>query len=155
MQEEIFGPVVAVMTFETEEDAVSLANDSRFGLSGSIWTRDIGRAIRVSRGIESGNLSGQFAFVGPLLDPFRRVQVVRPRPRAWSGRARLRSPRPRTFSFPPRSEHRCRIAWPARSDVITGAGSGIGLATARRFAADGGQGRLRRPRRRIGVEGRG
>ena len=57
MQEEIFGPVVAVMTFETEEDAVSLANDSRFGLSGSIWTRDIGRAIRVSRGIESGNLS--------------------------------------------------------------------------------------------------
>ena len=57
MQEEIFGPVVAVMTFEDEADAVRLANDSRFGLSGSIWTRDLGRAIRVSRGIESGNLS--------------------------------------------------------------------------------------------------
>jgi acyl-CoA reductase-like NAD-dependent aldehyde dehydrogenase len=57
MQEEIFGPVVAVMTFETEEEAVRIANDSPFGLSGSIWTRDVGRAIRVSRAIDSGNLS--------------------------------------------------------------------------------------------------
>ncbi len=57
MQEEIFGPIAAVMTFATEDEAVRLANDSRFGLSGSIWTRDVGRAIRVSRAIESGNLS--------------------------------------------------------------------------------------------------
>jgi acyl-CoA reductase-like NAD-dependent aldehyde dehydrogenase len=55
--DEIFGPVVSVLPFDDEADAIALANDSIYGLSGSIWTRDIGRAIRVSRGIESGNLS--------------------------------------------------------------------------------------------------
>jgi acyl-CoA reductase-like NAD-dependent aldehyde dehydrogenase len=55
--EEIFGPVVTVLPFDDEADAITLANDSIYGLSGSIWTRDLGRAIRVSRGIETGNLS--------------------------------------------------------------------------------------------------
>jgi len=55
--DEIFGPVVSVLPFDDEADAIALANDSVYGLSGSIWTRDIGRALRVSRGIESGNLS--------------------------------------------------------------------------------------------------
>jgi len=55
--EEIFGPVVSVLPFDDEADGIALANDSIYGLSGSIWTRDIGRALRVSRAIESGNLS--------------------------------------------------------------------------------------------------
>ena len=56
-QEEVFGPVVAVIPFDDEADAVRIANDSPYGLSGSIWTENLGRALRVARGVETGNLS--------------------------------------------------------------------------------------------------
>lgn len=55
--EEIFGPVVSVVRFADEAEAIALANDSQFGLSGSIWTRDSGRALRVARAVETGALS--------------------------------------------------------------------------------------------------
>jgi acyl-CoA reductase-like NAD-dependent aldehyde dehydrogenase len=56
-REEVFGPVAAVMPFEGEEEAIALANDTEYGLSGSIYTHNLGRALRVARGVEAGNLS--------------------------------------------------------------------------------------------------
>src|SRR4051794_4393049 len=56
-REEVFGPVVAVLPFDDEADAIAKANDTDYGLSGSIFTRDVGKALRVARGIDSGNLS--------------------------------------------------------------------------------------------------
>jgi betaine-aldehyde dehydrogenase len=55
--EEIFGPVVSVIPFDTEEEALRLANATPYGLSGSIWSRDIGKALRTARGLQSGVIS--------------------------------------------------------------------------------------------------
>ena len=57
VREEIFGPVVTVLPFDDEADAIALANDTAYGLSGSIWTDNLSRALRVARAVESGNLS--------------------------------------------------------------------------------------------------
>ncbi|MDT7648372.1 MAG: hypothetical protein QOC75_5372, partial [Pseudonocardiales bacterium] len=56
-EEIFFGPVVGVVPFEDEAEAVALANDTEYGLSGSIWTENVGRALRVSRAVQAGNLS--------------------------------------------------------------------------------------------------
>ncbi|NNN01926.1 MAG: aldehyde dehydrogenase family protein, partial [Acidimicrobiaceae bacterium] len=56
-KEEIFGPVVSVVRFNSEDEAIAIANDSPYGLSGSIWTNNVGRALRVARAVQTGALS--------------------------------------------------------------------------------------------------
>ena len=56
-QEEIFGPVLTIIPFENEDEVVRLANENQYGLSGSLWTRDIGRALRVAKAVRTGVLS--------------------------------------------------------------------------------------------------
>lgn len=54
--EEVFGPVLAVIPFDTEEEAIAIANDSEYGLGGGVWSRDINRAIRVAKGVRTGRM---------------------------------------------------------------------------------------------------
>jgi betaine-aldehyde dehydrogenase len=69
-QEEIFGPVVAIIPFKDEEDAIRLANDSVYGLSGSLWTRDVGRVLRVTRAVQAGVISVNSSSSVHLEGPF-------------------------------------------------------------------------------------
>jgi aldehyde dehydrogenase (NAD+) len=69
-QEEVFGPVLSVIPFDTEDDAVAIANDSRFGLGAGVWTRDMGRAIRMAERVQSGTVWVNTYRAGSFMSPF-------------------------------------------------------------------------------------
>jgi acyl-CoA reductase-like NAD-dependent aldehyde dehydrogenase len=69
-QEEIFGPVLVVIKYKDEKDAIRIANDSQFGLAGACWTKDINRALRVSKAIESGTVWINEFHLVPSHSPF-------------------------------------------------------------------------------------
>ena len=84
-----------VIPFRDEAEAIALANDTIYGLSGSIWTRDGAKALRVARALETGVLSINSNTLGAGRDAVRRLQAVRLRPRARPARARRTTPRSR------------------------------------------------------------
>ncbi|OZC83958.1 aldehyde dehydrogenase [Rhodococcus sp. 06-412-2C] len=70
VQEEIFGPVVAVLGFDTEEQAIALANDTAYGLAANVWTRDINVALRVARAVRAGTVAVNGFSEGDISTPF-------------------------------------------------------------------------------------
>ena len=87
-REEIFGPVVSIIPFDTEEEALRLANATPYGLSGSIWSRDIGKALRAAQGAPGRASSASTRTLGPHRGAVRRLQDVGHRARARDVRAR-------------------------------------------------------------------
>ncbi len=87
-REEIFGPVVSIIPFDTEEEALRLANATPYGLSGSIWSRDIGKALRAAKALQSGVISVNSNSSVHTEAPVRWLQDVGDRPRAGDGRPR-------------------------------------------------------------------
>lgn len=70
IREEIFGPVVAVLGFDTEAEAVALANDTDYGLAANVWTRDISTALRVAKAVRAGTIAVNGFSEGDISTPF-------------------------------------------------------------------------------------
>ena len=138
-REEVFGPIAAVISFRDEAEAVALANDTIYGLSGSIWTRDGARALRVARAIETGVLSinsnnsvrvttpfggfkqsGYGRELGPhALEAYTEVKTIFYATEGWTTAD---------------SEREGTGRLDGRVCVVTGAGGGIGASTVELFA---------------------
>ncbi len=86
-QEEIFGPVLSILPYEDEDDAVRIANDTIYGLAGGVWSKDPERAKRVAQRMRTGQVDINGGSFNPLA-PVRRLQAVGPRPGAREVRAR-------------------------------------------------------------------
>ncbi len=87
-REEIFGPVVSIIPFDTEEEALRLANATPYGLSGSIWSRDIGKALRAAKALQAGVISVNSNSSVHTEAPFGGYKMSGHRPRARDARAR-------------------------------------------------------------------
>ena len=146
-REEVFGPIAAVIPFADERDAVRLANDSIYGLSGSIWTRDGARALRVARAVETGVLSinantrcASRRPSGASSSPATAASSVRTRSR--------RTPRSRRSSTQRRNDgHAGRLEGGCASSAAPAAASA--RASVELLPARGRHGRGRRPARRL------
>ena len=79
-REEVFGPAMCVIPFDTEEEAIRLANDTAYGLGAAVYTKDVSRAVRVSSALRAGNVGVNTWTLQPH-GPIRRGQAVRPRRR--------------------------------------------------------------------------
>ena len=84
-REEVFGPVLTVIPFDTDDEAVQIANDTAYGLAAAIWTSSIERAVKLPKRLEAGHRLGQRLPRGQLSRALRRLQGLRPRSREWPG----------------------------------------------------------------------
>ena len=143
--EEIFGPVACVIPFSGEAEAIRLANDTIYGLSGSVWTRDGAKALRVARALEAGQPVDQLEQLGPRHDAVRRLQAERLRARARARTRPTRTPRSRPSTTARRRTEHMAGRLEGKVCVVTGAERRHRLGDRRGVPARGRDRRGRRP----------